>query len=103
MPAMEKETFFDTLASFGVLPKKSFSLGEAKDKRYYLECRLIANLPKEEEQEEEEQETMQDAGLEEDEFESAEFTTTKRRGYRIRQEFADDALEVEELTDSEEE
>lgn len=101
MPAMEKETFFDTLAGFGVLPKKSFSLGEAKDKRYYLECRLIANLPKEEEQEE--QEPQQNTELEEDEFESAEFTATKRRGYRIRQEFADDALEVEELTDSEEE
>ena len=102
MPAMEKETFFDTLASFGLLPKKSFSLGEAKDKRYYLECRLIANLPKEEEQEEEEQ-PLQNAEPEEDEFESAEFTNTKRRGYRIRQEFADDELEVEELIDSEEE
>ena len=102
MPAMEKETFFDTLASFGVLPKKSFSLGEAKDKRYYLECRLIANLPKEEEQEEEE-EPLQSAEPEEDEFERAEFVSTRRRGYRIRQEFADDELEVEELTDSEEE
>lgn len=103
MPAMEKGTFFDTLASFGVLPKKSFSLGEAKDKRYYLECRLIANLPKEEEPEEEAEQPLQNAEPEEDEFENAEFTTTKRRGYRIRQEFADDALEVEELTDSEEE
>lgn len=102
MPAMEKETFFDTLASFGVLPKKSFSLGEAKDKRYYLECRLIANLPKEEEQEEEE-EPLQSAEPEEDEFERAEFVSTRRRGYRIRQEFADDELEEEELTDSEEE
>lgn len=102
MPAMEKDTFFDTLASFGVLPKKSFSLGEAKDKRYYLECRLIANLPKEEEQEEEE-EPLQSAEPEEDEFERAEFVSTRRRGYRIRQEFADDELEVEELTDSEEE
>ena len=37
-----------------MLPKKSFSLGEAKDKRYYLECRLIARLPKEEEQKSEE-------------------------------------------------
>ena len=80
MPAMEKDTFFDTLASFGVLPKKSFSLGEAKDKRYYLECRLNANLPKEEEPEEEAEQAPQNAEPEEDEFESAEFPTTQRRG-----------------------
>ena len=41
MPAMEKDTFFDTVIECGVLPKKSFSLGEANEKRYYLECRLL--------------------------------------------------------------
>ena len=25
----------------GVLPKKTFSMGEAEQKRYYLECRKI--------------------------------------------------------------
>ena len=108
MPAMEKETFFDTVASFGVLPKKSFSLGEAKDKRYYLECRLIANLPAEEEEEpalEEELESLeQGVSAEEAELFGAEFAEPKKKGYRIRQEFAEEgALEVEELNDPEEE
>ena len=26
----------------GVLPKKTFSMGHAEEKRYYLECRQIA-------------------------------------------------------------
>lgn len=41
MPALDKESFYDTVVKCGVLPKKSFSLGEAEQKRYYLECRLI--------------------------------------------------------------
>ncbi|MCL2392070.1 MAG: DUF1015 domain-containing protein [Oscillospiraceae bacterium] len=41
LPAMEKSEFFATVASRGVFPKKSFSVGHANDKRYYLECRLI--------------------------------------------------------------
>ncbi|MBQ9941807.1 MAG: DUF1015 domain-containing protein [Christensenellaceae bacterium] len=41
MPAMDKDTFFDMIIHCGVLPKKSFSLGEANEKRYYLECRLL--------------------------------------------------------------
>ncbi len=43
--AMDKETFFDTVKLCGVLPKKTFSLGEAEEKRYYLEGRLISKLP----------------------------------------------------------
>jgi len=46
-PAIPKESFFGTLAESGVLPKKSFSMGEAEQKRYYLECRMIV-LPEEE-------------------------------------------------------
>lgn len=42
MPAMDKNTFFDELSEFGVFPKKCFSLGEAHEKRYYIECRLLA-------------------------------------------------------------
>lgn len=99
MPALEKETFFETLASFGVLPKKSFSLGEAKDKRYYLECRLIARLPKEEEQKSEE--AAQAAP--EDAKEAVESRPIpKKKGYRIRQEFQEGA-QVEELSHPEEE
>ena len=43
MPPMRKETFFDELSEYGVFPKKCFSLGEAHEKRYYLECRLLTN------------------------------------------------------------
>lgn len=43
MTAMPKEALFDTVIRCGVLPKKSFSLGEANEKRYYLECRLLTH------------------------------------------------------------
>jgi uncharacterized protein (DUF1015 family) len=46
-PAIPKEHFFSTLIESGVLPQKSFSMGEAEQKRYYVECRMIAK-PKEE-------------------------------------------------------
>jgi uncharacterized protein (DUF1015 family) len=41
MPAMQKQDVFETVAKHGCLPKKSFSVGRARDKRYYLECREI--------------------------------------------------------------
>ena len=41
LPTMDKSELFATVASGGVFPKKSFSVGHAKDKRYYLECRAI--------------------------------------------------------------
>jgi uncharacterized protein (DUF1015 family) len=41
MPAMDKADFFGTVLSRGVFPRKSFSIGESRDKRYYLECRKI--------------------------------------------------------------
>ncbi len=41
LPALKKEGFIDALSLYGVLPKKCFSLGEANDKRYYLESRLL--------------------------------------------------------------
>ena len=41
LPAMDKSEFFATVAKRGVFPKKSFSVGHARDKRYYLECRAI--------------------------------------------------------------
>ena len=48
MPAINKEDFFDTVVKCGVLPKKTFSIGEEKDKRYYLECRLLVEPGEEE-------------------------------------------------------
>lgn len=41
MPYMNKSDLFATVISDGVFPKKSFSIGHAGDKRYYLECRKI--------------------------------------------------------------
>ncbi|MEX1308207.1 MAG: hypothetical protein AB1Z19_06755, partial [Eubacteriales bacterium] len=41
LPSLQKESFIDALLKYGVLPKKCFSLGEANEKRYYLESRLL--------------------------------------------------------------
>jgi len=41
LPAMDKSDFFETVEKSGVFPRKSFSVGHAEDKRYYLECRAI--------------------------------------------------------------
>ena len=41
LPKMEKSELFTSVISSGVFPRKSFSIGHAEDKRYYLECRRI--------------------------------------------------------------
>ena len=41
MPAMDKSDLFQTVIASGVFPRKSFSIGHAVEKRYYLECRVI--------------------------------------------------------------
>ncbi len=41
LPAMGKEQLFKTVMADGVLPRKTFSMGHAQDKRYYLESRKI--------------------------------------------------------------
>jgi uncharacterized protein (DUF1015 family) len=41
LPAMEKEELFPTVLRDGALPRKTFSMGEAHDKRFYLEARKI--------------------------------------------------------------
>lgn len=41
LPAMDKADLFRTVVLEGALPRKTFSMGEAWDKRYYLECRKI--------------------------------------------------------------
>ena len=38
---MEKNELFKTVIFDGALPRKTFSMGHAKDKRFYLECRKI--------------------------------------------------------------
>lgn len=41
LPDMKKEELFPTVVLDSVLPRKTFSMGNAWDKRYYLECRKI--------------------------------------------------------------
>lgn len=40
-PIMDKSDFFKTVVVDGALPRKTFSMGEAEEKRFYLECRKI--------------------------------------------------------------
>ena len=39
LPAMDKADLFPAVRAGGVLPRKTFSMGEAHEKRYYMECR----------------------------------------------------------------
>jgi hypothetical protein len=39
---MEKRELFRTVILDGALPRKTFSMGEARDKRFYLEARKLA-------------------------------------------------------------
>jgi len=41
LPPVEKDSFFTTIAAGGPLPRKSFSMGEASEKRFYVECRIL--------------------------------------------------------------
>lgn len=39
LPAIDKSKFFASIIEGGSMPRKTFSMGNASDKRYYLECR----------------------------------------------------------------
>ncbi len=41
LPSISKHDLFKTIAHDGALPRKTFSMGEADEKRFYLECRRI--------------------------------------------------------------
>lgn len=41
LPPVAKDSFFATINTRGPLPRKSFSMGEADEKRFYLECRKL--------------------------------------------------------------
>lgn len=41
LPAMEKSQLFRGVIADGILPRKTFSMGHAREKRYYLEARTI--------------------------------------------------------------
>jgi len=40
-PPFDRDSLFDVVRKNGAFVRKSFSMGEAVDKRYYLECRVI--------------------------------------------------------------
>ena len=42
LPPFQKDDFFRSIATDGVLPRKTFSMGHAEEKRYYLEARRIS-------------------------------------------------------------
>ena len=52
MEPMRKEELFDAVITYGVLPRKSFSMGVAEEKRYYFECRLLVKADEDEEESE---------------------------------------------------
>ena len=41
LPSMEKSQLFRGVIADGILPRKTFSMGHAREKRYYLEGRTI--------------------------------------------------------------
>ena len=41
LPPFEKSDLFKGIVMGGVLPRKTFSMGHAEEKRYYIECRKI--------------------------------------------------------------
>jgi hypothetical protein len=46
LPSISKHDLFRTIVLDGALPRKTFSMGEADEKRFYLECRRIkADMP----------------------------------------------------------
>lgn len=41
LPPLDKSAFFDAVRTLGILPRKTFSMGHAHEKRFYMECRAI--------------------------------------------------------------
>ena len=41
LPKVKKSDFFSYVAKNGIMPRKTFSIGEANEKRYYIEARKI--------------------------------------------------------------
>jgi hypothetical protein len=44
-PPFNKSGLFETIVKSGPLPRKSFSMGSAREKRFYLECRRLFAAP----------------------------------------------------------
>lgn len=41
LPPLDKYAFFAAIRTLGTLPRKTFSMGHAHEKRFYMECRVI--------------------------------------------------------------
>ena len=41
LPPLDKSAFFQAVQTLGILPRKTFSMGHAHEKRFYMECRKI--------------------------------------------------------------
>jgi len=41
LPSLDKSRFLETIHEIGTLPRKAFSMGEASEKRFYVEARNI--------------------------------------------------------------
>ena len=41
LPPLDKSAFFTAIQVLGILPRKTFSMGHAHEKRFYMECRTI--------------------------------------------------------------
>ena len=41
LPPLDKYGFFQAVQTLGILPRKTFSMGHAHEKRFYMECRRI--------------------------------------------------------------
>ena len=41
LPEISKKTFFEDVKTLGVLPRKTFSMGDADEKRFYLEAKRL--------------------------------------------------------------
>lgn len=41
LPILDKKDFFDYVKKYKIMPRKSFSIGQANEKRYYIEVRKI--------------------------------------------------------------
>ena len=41
VPPIDKSSFFEAIKQLGTLPRKTFSMGHAHEKRFYMECKMI--------------------------------------------------------------
>ncbi len=76
MEPMVKEDLFDSVIRYGVLPRKSFSLGRPEEKRYYFECRLLVDARAAQDTDEYEEDEIYD-----DEFPQEDDGQEARRTY----------------------